>query len=166
MDICQTLTLNHIESQLDHEDSVDDWLEATSNLIPLCKDSLSHSSKRLHGITYPLTRIDQFLVGPLTSFIHLPPYLRTPCTWLNVMNEYEPKYGLVCTRNHGDLRSKDHMHNFYSGIYLLTSSKTSIRYSQCRSVRWTHILMSTLILVLVSLHKWLWDQPPSSTEHT
>ena len=60
----------------------------------------------------PLTRSDRFLIDLLTTSIFNSPYPEHPVHDL-VMNEYEPKYGFMDTRFHGNLRSKDHMYNFH-----------------------------------------------------
>ena len=130
----------------------------------MIKDFLSQHLMRLLGINTPLTRSYRFLVDLLITFIHNPPYPASPHTWPFVMNEYEPKYGFMCTRYYGGLRSKDYLHNSHLENNLLWQvSKTFIWCSPVGSIQWTHNLMSTHIFVLVSLHKWSWDQPPSQS---
>ena len=119
---CQTQIHIHIDSQLTNDDSNEEVLETFSNLLPTFgqKIFLNHLGLRIHRMRSPLTRSDRFHVDQLTSFIHNPSYSEHPVHDLIIMIGYEPKYGFICTRFHGGVRSKDHLHYSHLENHLLT----------------------------------------------
>ena len=126
-------------------------LYQTQTLLLAKKLFLSYLRMRIHRMQSLLTRSDRFHVDLLTTFVHTPTISKITHTCLKVMLEYELKYGFMFTRFHGDLWSKDHLHNFHLENHLWHASKVSIKYFLSSS-QFSRLIfqMSTHIFVLVS----------------
>ena len=117
MDSCQTPTYIFIDFLLINDNS-NEALEILSNFHISLVGFLSYLEMRIYRMSSALTRSDRFFIDLFTTFRHNPSYPEHPVHDL-VMIEYELKYGFMCTRFYGDLRSKGHLHNFHLENYLL-----------------------------------------------
>ena len=102
----------HYISWSEDDDSVDDILNFFFNYhLALAKDFQNHHPMRSHRMFAPLIRSDWSLID----------HSQSPCTLHHIQNTphkdqrtklgSESKYGSKCTRYHGDLKSKDRIHN-------------------------------------------------------